>query len=125
MIFGLFETKRQRLVKLTEESLAKASTQLKEFQEMMAVDIIIWIIRCIDADSETLKNIGGEAMELRRSSMSHLGEEDTNWIRACIIESYVAAQVLGSEKVITMIIDWLRDNTPKEYKKYKKELSKV
>ena len=57
-------------------------------------------------------------MELRRSSMSHLGEEDTNWIRACIIESYVAAQVLGSEKVITMIIDWLRDNTPKEYKKY-------
>ena len=125
MIFGLFDTKRQRLVKLTEESLAKASTQLKEFQEMMAVDIIIWIIRCIDADSETLKNIGGEAMELRRSSMSHLGEEDTNWIRACIIESYVAAQVLGSEKVITMIIDWLRDNTPKEYKKYKKELSKV
>ena len=125
MIFGLFETKRQRLVKLTEESLAKASTQLKEFQEMMAEDIIIWIIRCIDADSETLKNIGGEAMELRRSSMSHLGEEDTNWIRACIIESYVAAQVLGSEKVITMIIDWLRDNTPKEYKKYKKELSKV
>ena len=125
MIFGLFETKRQRLVKLTEESLAKASTQLKEFQEMMAVDIIIWIIRCIDADPETLKNIGGEAMELRRSSMSHLGEEDTNWIRACIIESYVAAQVLGSEKVITMIIDWLRDNTPKEYKKYKKELSKV
>ena len=125
MIFGLFETKRQRLVKLTEESLAKASTQLKEFQEMMAVDIIIWIIRCIDADSETLKNIGGEAMELRRSSMSHLGEEDTNWIRACIIESYVAAQVLGSEKVITMIIEWLRDNTPKEYKKYKKELSKV
>ena len=125
MIFGLFETKRKRLVKLTEESLAKASTQLKEFQEMMAVDIIIWIIRCIDADSETLKNIGGEAMELRRSSMSHLGEEDTNWIRACIIESYVAAQVLGSEKVITMIIDWLRDNTPKEYKKYKKELSKV
>ena len=125
MIFGLFETKRQRLVKLTEESLAKASTQIKEFQEMMAVDIIIWIIRCIDADSETLKNIGGEAMELRRSSMSHLGEEDTNWIRACIIESYVAAQVLGSEKVITMIIDWLRDNTPKEYKKYKKELSKV
>lgn len=125
MIFGLFETKRQRLVKLTEESLAKASTQIKEFQEMMAEDIIIWIIRCIDADSETLKNIGGEAMELRRSSMSHLGEEDTNWIRACIIESYVAAQVLGSEKVITMIIDWLRDNTPKEYKKYKKELSKV
>ena len=125
MIFGLFETKRQRLVKLTEESLAKASTQLKEFQEMMAVDIIIWIIRCIDADSETLKKIGGEAMELRRSSMSHLGEEDTNWIRACIIESYVAAQVLGSEKVITMIINWLRDNTPKEYKKYKKELSKV
>ena len=125
MIFGLFETKRQRLVKLTEESLAKASTQIKEFQEMMAVDIIIWIIRCIDADSETLKNIGGEAMELRRSSMSHLGEEDTNWIRACIIESYVAAQVLGSEKVITMIINWLRDNTPKEYKKYKKELSKV
>ena len=125
MIFGLFETKRQRLVKLTEESLAKASTQIKEFQEMMAVDIIIWIIRCIDADSETLKKIGGEAMELRRSSMSHLGEEDTNWIRACIIESYVAAQVLGSEKVITMIIDWLRDNTPKEYKKYKKELSKV
>ena len=125
MIFGLFETKRQRLVKLTEESLAKASTQIKEFQEMMAEDIIIWIIRCIDADSETLKNIGGEAMELRRSSMSHLGEEDTNWIRACIIESYVAAQVLGSEKVITMIIEWLRDNTPKEYKKYKKELSKV
>ena len=125
MIFGLFETKRQRLVKLTEESLAKASTQIKEFQEMMAEDIIIWIIRCIDADSETLKKIGGEAMELRRSSMSHLGEEDTNWIRACIIESYVAAQVLGSEKVITMIIDWLRDNTPKEYKKYKKELSKV
>ena len=125
MIFGLFETKRQRLVKLTEESLAKASTQIKEFQEMMAEDIIIWIIRCIDADSETLKKIGGEAMELRHSSMSHLGEEDTNWIRACIIESYVAAQVLGSEKVITMIIDWLRDNTPKEYKKYKKELSKV
>ena len=125
MIFGLFETKRQRLVKLTEESLAKASTQLKEFQEMMAVDIIIWIIRCIDADSETLKKIGGEAMELRHSSMSHLGEEDTRWIRACIIESYVAAQVLGSEKVITMIINWLRDNTPKEYKKYKKELSKV
>ena len=125
MIFGLFDTKRQRLVKLTEESLAKASTQIKEFQEMMAEDIIIWIIRCIDADSETLKKIGGEAMELRRSSMSHLGEEDTNWIRACIIESYVAAQVLGSEKVITMIIDWLRDNTPKEYKKYKKELSKV
>ena len=125
MIFGLFETKRQRLVKLTEESLAKASTQIKEFQEMMAEDIIIWIIRCIDADSETLKKIGGEAMELRRYSMSHLGEEDTNWIRACIIESYVAAQVLGSEKVITMIIDWLRDNTPKEYKKYKKELSKV
>ena len=125
MIFGLFETKRQRLVKLTEESLAKASTQLKEFQEMMAVDIIIWIIRCIDADSETLKNIGGEAMELRRSSMSHLGEQDYDWVGACIIESYVAAQVLGSEKVITMIIDWLRDNTPKEYKKYKKELSKV
>ena len=125
MIFGLFETKRQRLVKLTEEALAKASTQLKEFQEMMAVDIIIWIIRCIDADSETLKKIGGEAMELRRSSMSHLGEEDTRWIQSCIIESYVAAQVLGSETVITMIIDWLRDNTPKVYKKYKKELSKV
>ena len=125
MIFGLFETKSQRLVKSTEKSLAEASTLLKDFQEIMALDIIRWIIRCIDADPETLKKIGWEAMELRRSSMSHLGEQDYDWVGACIIESYVAAQVLGSEKVITMIIDWLRDNTPKEYKKYKKELNNI
>ena len=125
MIFGLFETKRQTLVKLTKESLVQASEQLDVFQEMMAEDIIIWIIRCIDADTETLKKIGQEAIELRHSSMSHLGEKDMRWIRACIIENYVAAQILGSEKVITMIINWLRDNTPKVYKRYKKKLNKV
>ena len=130
MIFGLFNTGGKRLVKDTEELLAKVSMFPKILKEKIGEDIVLWILRCADKEIDSVKAIGKDAMEERQYQMTGMGEENPDWIRACIVENYVAAKTYHfgkakSEEVITMIVHWIQDNAPKTYKKSKKRLSNV
>ena len=130
MIFGLFNTGGQRLVKDTEELLAKVSMFPNILKEKIGEDIVLWILRCADKEIDSVKPILKDAMEERQYQMTGMGEENPDWIRACIVENYVAAKTYHfgkakSEEVITIIVHWIQDNAPKTYKKSKKRLSNV
>ena len=130
MIFGLFNTKGQRLLKMTEESLREADIFVGIIKEKIGEDVVLWILRCADKEIDSVKAIGKDAMEERQYQMTGMGEENPDWIRACIVENYVAAKTYHfgkakSEEVITMIVHWIQDNAPKTYKKSKKRLSNV
>ena len=130
MIFGLFNTGGKRLVKDTEELLAKVSMFPKILKEKIGEDVVLWILRCADKEIDSVKAILKDAMEERQYQMTGMGEENPDWIRACIVENYVAAKTYHfgkakSEEVITMIVHWIQDNAPKTYKKSKKRLSNV
>ena len=127
MIFGLFNTGDQRLVKDTKEYLAKAGMFPKIIKEKIGDDIVLWIMRCADKEIDAVKALGKDAMEERHYAMTGMGEQNPDWIRACIVENYVAAKTYHfgkakSEGVITLIVNWIQDNAPKTYKKYKKQL---
>ena len=127
MIFGLFNTGGQRLVKDTKEYLAKTSMFPKIIKEKIGDDIVLWIMRCADKEIDAVKALGKDAMEERHYAMTGMGEQNPDWIRACIVENYVAAKTYHfgkakSEEVITLIVNWIQDNAPKTNKKYKKQL---
>ena len=127
MIFGLFNMGGQRLVKDTKEYLTKASMFPKIIKEKIGDDIVLWIMRCADKEIDAVKALGKDAMEERHYAMTGMGEQNPDWIRACIVENYVAAKTYHfgkakSEEVITLIVNWIQDNAPKTYKKYKKQL---
>ena len=46
MIFGLFNTKGQRLLKMTEESLREADIFVGIIKEKIGEEIILWMKRC-------------------------------------------------------------------------------
>ena len=126
MIFG-FKTKRQHLLEMANESLDEADAFPKKIREKIGEDIVLWILRCADKEIDSVKAIGKDAMEERQYQMTGMGEENPDWIRACIVENYVAAKTYHfgkakSEEVITLIVNWIQDNAPKTYKKYKKQL---
>ena len=126
MIFGLFNTKGQRLLKMTEESLREADIFVGIIKEKIGEEIILWMKRCENEDINSLKDIGKEAMEERQSEITAMGEKNPNWVRACIVESYVSAKILGKDngaKAITKIFFWLQDNAPKVYKKNFKDIN--
>ena len=126
MIFGLFNTKGQRLLKMTEESLREADIFVGIIKEKIGEDIISWMKRCENEDINSLKDIGKEAMEERQSEITAMGEKNPSWVRACIVESYVSAKILGKAKgakAIAKILFWLQDNAPKVYKKNFKDIN--
>ena len=123
MIFGLFKTKSQRLLELTEESLREADIFVGIIKEKIGEEIILWMNRCENKDVNSLKDIGKEAMEERQSEITEMGENNPNWVRACIVESYVSAKIFGKPKsgideVILQIVSWIEMNAPKAYKKH-------
>jgi|ETNmetMinimDraft_16_1059900.scaffolds.fasta_scaffold130806_1 hypothetical protein len=123
MIFGLFKTKSQRLLELTEESLREADIFVGIIKEKIGEEIILWMNRCENKDVNSLKDIGKEAMEERQSEITVMGENNPNWVRACIVESYVSAKIFGKPKsgideVILQIVSWIEMNAPKAYKKH-------
>ena len=121
MIFGLFKTKRQRLLKMTKESTREADIFAGITREKIGEEIILWMNRCENKDVNSLKDIGKEAMEERQSEITEMGERNPNWVRACIVESYVSAKILGkakSDEVILQIVSWIEMNAPKAYKKH-------
>ena len=123
MIFGLFNTKGQRLLKMTEESLREADIFVGIIKEKIGEEIILWMNRCENKDVNSLKDIGKEAMEERQSEITEMGENNPNWVRACIVESYVSAKIFGKPKsgideVILQIVSWIEMNAPKAYKKH-------
>ena len=127
MIFG-FKTKRQRLLELTKESTREADIFAGITREKIGEEIILWMNRCENKDVNSLKDIGKEAMEERQSEITEMGEKNPNWVRACIVESYVSAKILGKpksgiDKVIMKIVMWLEGNVPKAYKKHFKNRS--
>ena len=102
----------------------------KDIKRKIGEDIVLWILRCADKEIDSVKAIGKDAMEERHYQMTGMGEENPDWIRACIVENYVAAKTYHfgkakSEEVITMIVHWIQDNAPKTYKKSKKRLSNI
>ena len=120
MIFG-FKTKRQRLLELTKESTREADIFAGITREKIGEEIILWMNRCENKDVNSLKDIGKEAMEERQSEITEMGERNPNWVRACIVESYISAKILGKAKgtkTIAKILFWLQDNAPKAYKKH-------
>ena len=125
MIFG-FKTKRQRLLELTKESTREADIFAGITREKIGEEIILWMNRCENKDVNSLKDIGKEAMEERQSEITEMGEKNPNWVRACIVESYVSAKILGKAKgakAIAKILFWLQDNAPKVYKKNFKDIN--
>jgi len=122
MIFG-FKTKRQRLLELTKESTREADIFVGIDREKIGEEIILWMKRCENKDVNSLKDIGKEAMEERQSEITVMGENNPNWVRACIVESYVSAKIFGKPKsgideVILQIVSWIEMNAPKAYKKH-------
>ena len=120
MIFG-FKTKRQRLLELTKESTREADIFAGITREKIGEEIILWMNRCENKDVNSLKDIGKEAMEERQSEITEMGERNPNWVRACIVESYVAAKILGKDKSIKVrysIALWTKACVPKAYKKH-------
>ena len=122
MIFG-FKTKRQRLLELTKESTREADIFVGIDREKIGEEIILWMKRCENKDVNSLKDIGKEAMEERQSEITAMGEKNPNWVRACIVESYVSAKIFGKPKsgideVILQIVSWIEMNAPKAYKKH-------
>ena len=125
MIFG-FKTKRQRLLEMTNESLAEANAFPNIIKEKIGEEIILWMKRCENEDINSLKDIGKEAMEERQSEITAMGEKNPNWVRACIVESYVSAKILEKAKgtkAIAKIFFWLQDNAPKVYNKNFKDIN--
>ncbi len=125
MIFG-FKTKRQRLLELTKESTREADIFVGIDREKIGEEIILWMKRCENKDVNSLKDIGKEAMEERQSEITAMGEKNPNWVRACIVESYITAKILGKAKgtkAITKILFWLQDNAPKVYNKNFKDIN--
>ncbi len=57
MIFGLFKTKSQRLLELTEESLREADIFVGIIKEKIGEEIILWMKRCENEDINSLKDI--------------------------------------------------------------------
>ena len=120
MIFG-FKTKRQRFLETANESLDEANKFSKKERKKIAEEIILWMKMCERKDIDTLKEIGLEAMRERQSEITEMGEKNPNWVRACIVESYISAKILGKAKgtkTIAKILFWLQDNAPKAYKKH-------
>ena len=120
MIFG-FKTKRQRLLEMTNVSLAEANAFPNIIKEKIGEEIILWMKRCENEDINSLKDIGKEAMEERQSEITAMGEKNPNWVRACIVESYISAKILGKDKSIGVrysIALWVKTCVPKAYKKH-------
>ena len=127
MIFG-FKTRRQRLLEMTKESTREADIFAGITREKIGEEIILWMNRCENKDVNSLKDIGKEAMEERQSEITEMGERNPNWVRACIVESYVSAKILGKPKsgideVILQIVSWIEMNAPKVYKKNFKDIN--
>ena len=120
MIFG-FKTKRQRLLELTKESTREADTFAGITTEKIGEEIILWMKRCENKDVNSLKDIGKEAMEERQSEITEMGEKNPNWVRACVVESYISAKILGKDKSMRVrysIALWVKTCAPKAYKKH-------
>ena len=122
MIFG-FKTKRQRFLEMAKESTREADGFAGITREKIGEEIILWMNRCENKDVNSLKDIGKEAMEERQSEITEMGERNPNWVRACIVESYVSAKIFGKPKsgideVILQIVSWIEMNAPKAYKKH-------
>ena len=120
MIFG-FKTKRQRLLELTKESTREADIFAGITREKIGEEIILWMNRCENKDVNSLKDIGKEAMEERQSEITVMGENNPNWVRACIVESYISAKILGKDKSMRVrysIALWVKTCAPKAYKKH-------
>ena len=125
MIFG-FKTKRQRLLEMANESLDEADAFPKKIREKIGEEIVLWMKRCERRDINSLKDIGKDAMEERQSEITEMGEKNPNWVRACIVESYISAKILGKAKgtkTIAKILFWLQDNAPKVYNKNFKDIN--
>ena len=120
MIFG-FKTKRQRLLEMANESLDEADAFPKKIREKIGEEIVLWMKRCENEDINSLKDIGKEAMEERQSEITAMGEKNPNWVRACIVESYISAKILGKDKSMRVrysIALWVKTCAPKAYKKH-------
>ena len=120
MIFG-FKTKRQRLLEMANESLDEADAFPKKIREKIGEEIVLWMKRCERRDINSLKDIGKDAMEERQSEITEMGEKNPNWVRACIVESYISAKILGKDKSMRVrysIALWVKTCAPKAYKKH-------
>ena len=120
MIFG-FKTKRQRLLEMANESLDEADAFPKKIREKIGEEIVLWMKRCERRDINSLKDIGKDAMEERQSEITEMGEKNPNWVRACVVESYISAKILGKDKSMRVrysIALWVKTCAPKAYKKH-------
>ena len=120
MIFG-FKTKRQRFLETANESLDEANKFSKKERKKIAEEIILWMKMCERKDIDTLKEIGLEAMRERQSEITEMGEKNPNWVRACIVESYITAKILGQTKSMQVLINillYVKVSAPKAYKKH-------
>ena len=120
MIFG-FKTKRQRFLEMAKESLDEADAFPKKIREKIGEEIVLWMKRCERRDINSLKDIGKDAMQERQSEITEMGAKNPNWVRACIVESYITAKILGKDKSIQVrysIALWTKVCAPKAYKKH-------
>ena len=117
---NLFKTKRQRFLEMTNESLDEVGKFSKKERKKIAEEIILWMKMCERKDIDTLKEIGQEAMRERQLEITEMGEKNPNWVRACLVESYIAAKILGQTKSMQVLINillFVKASAPKEYKK--------
>ena len=117
---NLFKTKRQHFLELANESLDEANKFSKKERKKIAEEIILWMKMCERKDIDTLKEIGQEAMRERQLEITEMGEKNPNWVRACLVESYIAAKILGQTKSMQVLINillFVKACAPKAYKK--------
>ena len=105
---------------MTNESLDEVGKFSKKERKKIAEEIILWMKMCERKDIDTLKEIGQEAMRERQLEITEMGEKNPNWVRACLVESYIAAKILGQTKSMQVLINillFVKASAPKEYKK--------
>ena len=139
MIFGLFKNKRgQMMFGEALRTLQKANEQPKKNKKEMAN----FLIRVLTKYRNELKDIkipsseaeaimkaqGNEATTMRQMAVGPMEDNSPEWLQAAILETFTFANteafgINESRQTIDSIFNWIEENEPTEFKKFKKKFN--
>lgn len=134
MIFGLFENKQGKLlIKEAARTLDSADGLEEQDKKSIANFLIEKMIKSMKEIEglavpsskldEILKKQVNEATRMRQGAKSILEDDDPNWLKAAILESFLQANTghfgkKASRETIFLITHWIRENiSEKDYEK--------
>ena len=119
-------------------TLQKADEQPKKNKKEMAKFLIRFLTRyrnelegikvpSPEADA-IMKAQGSEATMMRQMAVGPLEDNDPEWLQTAILESFTFANtgtfgIKEGRQTIEAIFDWIENNQPAEFKKFKKKFN--